>query len=253
MRTKICIHLIFISFFIKLADAQQNPEMITKPKEFNLSVFAGFSSMGPQNDMESNMKSSGLGQTSPSGWFSDAKHHPFTSNHPITAVEATYYFSREMGVSLNGGIANNIEVFGYQNIGIGNHMFLKSKIWLVSLNYSYRFKDNRNSFFIGPSYFIHQVKQSNAGQNQSQNKNIKLGANIGYSLQILQKEQWFIALKASYNWAPKSQTGSFTTEHQLGIATSTPETYTSVFKSTKVSLACLNFGICVGLRIATEK
>lgn len=257
MSARIFIPVMFIFFLVQLADAQQtadnNSDQKHNSKEFNLSVFVGFSFMGPHNDMESNMSASGLGQTSPAGWFGDAKAHPFTRKYPIADIEATYYFSRNMGISLNGGIANNIEVFGYENIGIGNYMILKSEIGSVSVNYSYRFRDNRNSFFIGPSYFSHQVKEDNGSQNPPQNKNIKLGANIGYSLQIVQKKHWFMAFRATYMWAPKSEIGPFVAEHQLGLANPTPETYTSVFKPTKVSLACLNVGLCIGLRIAKEE
>lgn len=250
MRARIFIFVTAIFFLVKLAYAQQNSDVITKSGEFNLTVSAGFSLMGPQNDMESNMSASDLGQTSPAGWFGGAKAHPFTQREPIFDLEATYYFTKRAGISLNGGIDDNIEVFGYQDIGIGNSIILKSELWSVSLNYAYRFKDNRNSFFIGPSYFIYTVKEDNGSPNPAQNKNVKLGANIGYSFQIIQKKHWVMALKANYNWAPKSEIGPFVTEHQLGIATPNPVTYTSVFKPTKVSLACLNFGLCIGLKMA---
>lgn len=253
MRARIFIPVIFILFLDQLAGAQQTsgdrPVRIDKSGEFNLCLFAGFSFLGPHNDMETNMSASDLGQISPAGWFGDAKAHPFTRKYPIAHIEATYYFSGKMGVSVNGGIANNIEVFGYQDIGIGNYMILKSEIWSVSINYTYRFRDNRNSFFIGPTYFIHHVKKDTGSENPPQNKNTKLGANIGYSLQIVQKKHWFMAVRATYMWAPKSEIGPFVAEHQLGLANPTPETYTSVFKPTKVSLACLNFGLCIGLKM----
>lgn len=249
--------LIFLSvFLVRVVIAQPGSDAGTRisnnSKEFNLSFYAGGSFLGARNDMESNMSASGLGQTSPAGWFGGAKTHPFTRSYPIANIEATYYFTGATGISLNGGIINNIEVLGYQDIGIGNYMILKSEIWSVSLDYSYRFKDNRNSFFIGPSYIVHHVKHDNGSPNAPQNKNIKLGANIGYSIQVVQKKHWFMAFKAIYNWAPKSEIGPFVAEHQLGIGTSSPETYTSVFNRTKVSLACLNIGLCIGLRIAAE-
>lgn len=253
MRARLFIPVIIFLFLVQLADAQQSSEMIAKSGEFNLSVSAGFSFLGPESDMESNMSSSGLGQTLPAGWFGDAKAHPFTRKYPIADIEATYYFTRDMGISLNGGIVNNIEVFGYQDIGIGNFMILKSEIRSVSINYTYRFRDNRNSFFIGPTYFIHRVKKDTGSENPPQNKNTKLGANIGYSLQIVQKKHWFMVFRATYMWAPKSGIGPFVAEHQLGFATPNPETYTSVFKPTKVSLACLNVGLCIGWRRAGEK
>jgi len=256
MRAKFFFLISLSIFLVKLVIAQSisdtGPRTSNNLKEFNFSFFTGVSFLGSKDDMESNMSASGLGQTSPAGWFGDAKAHPFTRSYPIAEIEATYYFTKTMGISLNGGIENNIEVLGYQDIGIGNYLILKSEIWSVSLNYSYRFKDNRNSFFIGPSYIVHNVKNDNGSQNSPQNKNTKLGANIGYSHQILQKKHWFMALKANYCWAPKSEIGPFVAEHQLGIATSNPETYNSVFNPTKVSIACLNFGLCIGLRIAAE-
>jgi hypothetical protein len=249
--------LIFLSIFLaKLVIAQSisntDSRSSNNSNEFNFSFFAGGSVLGSKADIESNMSTSGLGQTSPAGWFGDEKAHPFTRSYPIADIEATYYFTKRMGISLNSGIKNNIEVLGYQDIGIGNFMILKNEIWSVSLNYSYRFKNTKNCFFIGPSYFIHSVKEDNGSQSPPQNKNTKFGANIGYSHQILQKKHWFMALKANYCWAPKSEIGPFVTEHQLGIATSNPETYTSVFNPTKVSITCLNFGLCIGLRTAKE-
>jgi len=256
MRFKTFISVILMMVWANHTNAQQTSDKSSdhknNSKEFNLSVSAGFSFFGPQNDMESNMVASGLDDTSEAGWFGGAKDHPFTRIYPIADIEATYYFTKKMGFALNGGITNNIQVIGYQNIGIGNYLILKSEIWAISLKYSYRFKDNRNSFSFGPSYFIHNVKEDNGSQYPHQNKNAKLGANIGYSHQILQKKHWFMALKANYCWAPKSKIGPFVAEHQLGIATPNPQTYTSVFTPTKVSLACLNVGLCIGLRMAGE-
>lgn len=256
MRTKI-FFLIYLSVFLgKLVIAQSvsdtEPRIINNTKEFNFSIFTGFSFLGPKNDMESNMSDSGLGQTRPAGWLGDAKYHPFTRSYPIANIEAIYYFTGTAGISVNSGISNNIEVVGYQDIGIGNYLFLKSEIWSVSLNYTYRSMDKRHNIFIGPSYFIHRVKDTSAGSKSPDNKNMKFGAYIGYSLQIIQKRNWFMAFRANYQWAPKSEIGPFIAEHQLGIATSNPETYTSIFTPAKVSLTGLNVGLCIGLRMAAE-
>jgi len=252
MTSKIFIHALFIIFLVNHANAQEmfdNRSGISdKSNEFNISVFTGFSFLGAKNDIESNMSSSGLDDKNPAGWFGSSKAHPFTYKSPTFDIEATYYLSKKRGISLNIGVGDNIEVHGYENVGIGNFMFLKSELRSISLSYVYRSNNEKHNMFFGPSYFTHKVKDTSAGINSPNNKNEKLGFYLGYTLQVLRKKHWFIALKTNFRWAPKSEIGPFVAQHQLGIATENPEDYISEFSPTKVNLACLNVGVSIGFK-----
>jgi len=207
-----------------------------KPDKFNLSFFTGLSFMGPKDDMEAGMKSSGLDYTSPAGWFGGAKDNPFTERYPIFDVEAAYYFTATNGFSINGGLINNIEVDGYQPNGIfGNYVILKSELWQFAFCYTFRIEDLKNNFFIGPTYIIHVVKDNSSVSTPSPTKNRKLGIYLGYSYQVMQKKHWFLALKGSFKLAPESEIGPY-----------------GVYKKTKVNLAILNFGLSIGMRTASK-
>ncbi len=253
---RIFIYMLFIIFLFQQINAQKTSDnslgTTSNSREFQLSVFTGSSFLGPKSDIESNMTSSGFGDRS-SRWLGlGGKNYPYTEKHPIFDIEASYYLAQKSGISLNFGLISNIEVKGYdREVGIGNRLFLKSQIWTVSLNYVYRSKNRRHSIFIGPSLFIHSVKDLSISRYQKspKNSNLKLGAYLGYSLQILQKKHWFLALKTNYRWAPKSQIGPFVAIHKLGLATANPTIHSSEFYRTTVNLSCLNVGLHVGVRI----
>jgi len=247
---RIFIHVLFIVFLVKQVSAQKTSDNSSDTKsnyrEFNLSVFTGWSLGGPKNDIESNMSSSGLGHRTGPGWFGPGRTHPYTRKQPIFDIEASYYLAENKGVSLNFGLINNIEVWGYGKYGF---MILKSEIRTISLNYVYRSKNRKHNFFVGPTYFIHSLKEVKGGKKSSLDNYGMPGVYIGYSLQMIQKKHWFLALKINYRWAPKSEIGPFVDEQKFGIFTSNPTIVTSEFSRTKVNVSCLNVGFQIGVRI----
>lgn len=240
MNLKIIASAIFIVALAKQLNAQQTsaviPDKRIKPGNFNLSFYTGISFLGPQSDMEANMLSSGYGDTSEAGWFGGAKDHPFTERYPNFDIEASYYYTATNGISVNGGLISNIEVDGFQaKEGLGNYLILKSELWQFSLCYSFRTRDAKQNFFIGPAYFIHVVKDNSSVSTPDPIKNKKVGIYMGYSYHIIQKKHWSLALKGSFKWAPDSEIGPY-----------------GVYKKTKVNLATLNFGLSIGLRTARK-
>lgn len=256
MKFKTTIYVLPILLFATQATAQKltSPDSINRlpSREFHISILTGFSFLGPGNDMESSMASSGLDDTNPGGWFGDSRAHPYTSKYPIVDVEATYYVWKNAGISLNSGLSNNIEVFGYEAVGIGNFMFLKSELWTVALNYAYSSKDKMHTLFAGPCLFIHHVEDLSAGIKSPDNLNKKPGLYLGYSLRILQKKHWLVNIKANYRAASASEIGPFVAHHDLGIGTPNPDTYTSEFSHTKVNISSMNIGLSLGLRFRKE-
>ncbi len=251
MKFKNFLPVLFIIFFVKHTTAQEiaPADSTTRPaREFTLSVFTGLSLLGPKSDMESTMAASGLGDTSPGGWFGGPKAHPFTDKYPIVDIEATYYVSKNSGLSLNTALIDNIEVFGYEDIGTGNFLFLKSETWSIALNYVYASKDKTHALFIGPAFFIHHVEDVSAGTKSPENLNKKLGFYAGYSLRLLQKKHWLLRFKTTYRAIPGSEIGPFIAQHELGIFTPDPEVYTSEFSPAKVNVSSINIGLSVGLR-----
>lgn len=215
--------------------------------EFNLSTSVGFSLSGPLNNIKSTMISSGFDDTSQSFLGNKLIKHPHSRRYFIYDIEGTYYFKEQMGISINVGRADKVEVDGYKGSDpypqlIGSYMFLESEIKSLSLNYAFRSKNKLHSVFIGPSYIIHHMKNTGrVGFDSPENDNRKVGAYIGYSFQIVRWDFWTIALKANYRWAPKSQIGPF-------IASDNSE-----FPATKVNISCLNVGFGVMFRIQNEE
>lgn len=241
--------LSFVLFFIFLsgqANAQRTSGsrsgLAASSREFNISVSGGYSFLGPQNDIEAQMSASGLDDTSP-GFFGSPQDHPHTNKGPAFDIEGVYFFSRNSGVALNIGLADYIEVKGYEeptpNL-IGNFIFLRSRIWPVSPLYVYRSGNNRHNLAIGPSLFIHNVKDTRSGANSPGENNLIPGFHAGYSFKIILKRRWFILFKSNFRWAPDSEIGPFVNEGLFGVST---------FQPAKVNMACLNVGLAVGFRV----
>ena len=220
-----------------------------KINEFNFSLYTGYSLFGPQSGIESNMSSSGLDDLTQGGWFGDPSEHPFTNKFPTLDIEASYFYYKRSGVSLNIGLGDFIEVHGYEDIGIGNFMFLKSIVYSISLSHVYRTENEKHNIFLGPALLVHKVKDTSAGMTSPASQKLKPGVYIGYEYQFLQKKYWFITFKSNLRLAPQSEIGPLIAQHQLGIATDNPETFASEFSSTKVNLICLNLGISAGFKI----
>ncbi|WP_375727432.1 hypothetical protein [Saccharicrinis sp. FJH62] len=215
--------------------------------KFNISLFVGGSMLGAKSSLVSEMIASGFDDTSPGGWFGGPTKHPNTTKVPVFDLEAAYFFSEKGGITINGGMADNVEVNGWEDIGIGNYLFLKSELWSLSVCYTYRTINQLHHFYAGPSYFKHDVKETSVTDNPEYSYN-KFGGYLAYSYHMLNKEKWFLALKIKFSWTPGSIVGPYIKEHRTGIATSTPETHTSVFPETKINLTVINLGLSIGLQ-----
>jgi len=230
----------------------------SKERKWSLSLFTGFSALGPARDIKDQMILSGLGDDIPSydGWFGQvpAKKYPKVNAGLVWNLEAGYTLSKKTGLQLTVGNTYHSAVEGYDNIGNGNHLRIKSNIWSAAFNYVWRIRNGKDDVTIGPVFASYKAKADDhtdyaidSGTSSSTSA-FKAGFNIGYSFSLVQKKSWFLALKANYTWLPETEIGPFTQEHQLGILLEHPETYTSTFDKTTVSLSSLNFGISTGWR-----
>ncbi|GGG15196.1 hypothetical protein GCM10011323_19500 [Pontibacter amylolyticus] len=128
-------------------------------KRLYLSVTGGVGLMGPQSDIENQMRASGLGDTQTGGWFSSGStEHPKSSKIPTLSLAANYWLQGRQGIALETGLVDYIEVNGYDDIGIGNYMFLRSAIWSASLNYMLGSQNRKRYLSIGPALLLHHIK-----------------------------------------------------------------------------------------------
>jgi len=246
----ICFLLIFSLSHTTSQNLSDSTSSKLQASKFHFSFFSGFSIFGPKKDIESNMLASGYGDQSSANLFGNGEDHPNTDRFPIFDFEASLFLNRNRGISLNTGLANNIEVQGYDDKGIGNYLFLKSEIWSISLNYLFQSKNNKHNFSFGPSYIIHSVESKSS--NPFSDKNKKLGIYAGYSYSLVQKKHFILNFKTNFRWATHSEIGPYITEYQMGLINPVPETITSIFKETKVSLAIINIGIAIGFKIGKQ-
>ena len=115
----------------------------------------------------------------------------------------------------------------------------------MAINFLYCTQNKRHYFFVGPAYFFQTVNVYFYSDKYYDNTYHKPGFYLGYSYQIIQKKRWFLMLKTNYRWAPKVEIGPY--DYQFA-----PETQLLHFPSTKVSLACLNIGVSVGIRFGKK-
>jgi hypothetical protein len=242
MKTKIIVA--FLLCFQPDSHSQNNISNDTvkqkKAKELNLSFLNGISIAGVKNDLESQMVASGLDQTSDQFFGYGPINHPKTTQLPIFDIEALYHLTKYNGVSINIGLADNVEVTGY-NMG---YITLKSEIWSVSANYVLNSENKRFNFFFGPSCIIHILKQKEADRISNVDKNVKPGFYIGSSIHIVQQKHWFLAFKTNYRWAQSSVIGPYSTGDGTNFYTK--------FDQTKIDLSCVDIGISVGIRFGNE-
>lgn len=222
-------------------------------KRLYLSVTSGIGLMGPQADIEDQMRASGLGDTRTGGTFggffkSTSTEHPNSSKIPTINFTGNYWLKSRQGMSLEAGLVDFIEVNGYDNIGIGNYIFLRSATWLTSLNYMLGSQNRKGFVSVGPAIILHHVKDTAAGSKTDAETNWLVGFNASYTIHLLDKPTWYIALKANGRIAPKSEIGPFVAEHQTGIILPEPEKHRSEFSQTKVRLSGFNIGLTFGMK-----
>ncbi|MFD3002739.1 hypothetical protein ACFS7Z_20375 [Pontibacter toksunensis] len=256
MPIKVAILLLLFSFLSQEARPQENmgKEVQQESGEFNLSMTLGIGLFGPKEDIEDQMKASGFGDTRGPGWFSDeATQYPKAYNILIANIGATYYFKRTRGVSLVVGLTDNVQVDGYDEIGIGNRLHLKSEIWVASLNYVFRSSDKKHQLNIGPALFLHRVRDNAERPTSQKNNNVKPGLYAGYTLHVIHKEDWYLALNLNGRWATESAIGPFIIVHETGILLPEPEVQRSEFQPTKVQLTGLSLGLALGFRMGNGR
>ncbi|PKV75205.1 hypothetical protein [Pontibacter ramchanderi] len=219
-------------------------------KRLYLSATGGVGLMGPQSNMEDQMRASGLGDTQSGGWFSSGNTaHPNSSKIPTLHLTGNYWLKGRQGTSLEIGLVDYIEVNGYDNIGIGNYISLRSAIWSASLNYMLGSKNRNGYLSVGPALLLHHVKDDASSNSTDAQTKWLAGFNASYTLHLIDKSSWFMAFKVNGRIAPKSETGPFVAEHQLGIGLPEPENYRSEFRQTKVQISGFNVGLTAGLKL----
>jgi hypothetical protein len=241
----LCILICLAAFGLQAQELDEN-----QVKRLYLSVTGGLGFMGPQSDIEDQMRASGLGDTQTGGFFSSGStEHPNSSKIPTIGFTANYWMKGRQGVSLEAGLVDYIEVNGYDDIGIGNYIFLRSAIWSTSLNYMLGSQNRKRYLSVGPALMLHHIKDDAAGSMTDAQTNWLVGFNASYTAHLIDKPHWFIALKANGRIAPKSEIGPFVAEHQTGIINPQPDNQRSEFGQTKVQISGFNIGLTAGLKL----
>ncbi|MHA6247196.1 hypothetical protein ACXYMU_04610 [Pontibacter sp. CAU 1760] len=235
---------------VKAQDTRKtNTERQGTPAKFYLSLSGGIGLAGPKTEIENQMKASGFNDQS-SNWFSgDEKQYPESYRLPIAKLGAAYFFQRGHGIKASAGLADHLEVRGYDDVGIGNYLTLRSALWELALNYVLRSTNERHYLSIGPALFLHAVEDKSASPAQGKNRNTKVGVAGGYTLHLINKRSWFLAYQANARWAPESEVGPFIAEHETGIVLPEPEVHSSEFRSVKVKLSGFDMGLAFGIKM----
>jgi hypothetical protein len=211
---------------------------------FFFSVASGASFGSAKSDLMDGMKDSNLDAYLKSWLFTNAIKYPKSRGYPAYEIELGYYLKQKHWISAAYGINNNVEVSGYQNIGLGNSLTVRSKSSFVSVNYHFHPGEEYPVMFAGPVLMFHSFENSASSELQ---KNTVPGFNVGLSIRIIDKEVWFLALNSVYRWATQQTAGPFSSSHMAVIILEEPEVYTSTFKETKTSISAfvllLTFGV----------
>jgi hypothetical protein len=225
-----------------------------KEKKWSLSFFAGYSLLGPGDDIKNGMEDSGFADTKPSHEGTSGPvgpvAYPIGKNGLIWNVEANYAFAKKSGIRLTVGKGNHTSTEGWDNIGAGNQLHINSDLWTASFNYVWRVSKEIGDFNVGPVIARFDVNAGDANSNRSNtstSSKITGGFNLGYTVPLVQKESWFLSFKANYTWLPDTEIGPYTQQHELALADKTI-LYTSTYNKTNVQLSTIHFGLTVGCR-----
>ncbi|MBD0288430.1 MAG: hypothetical protein ICV79_23830, partial [Flavisolibacter sp.] len=149
-----CILLLFLS--IALISYSQ--------RAVTFSVKPAYSFTRVIKEIKENMIESGFDDTSPPGWFSDKSiAHPKTFRLGVGFLaELELLTQKRLSYSIAGGLSDWGEVDGYDNIGIGNYLFLKYSTWIITPGLTYHYASHRATF--GPAIAFFKYKDMGAEQ-----------------------------------------------------------------------------------------
>ena len=236
MKRQIIIAVCFLTLSSAYAQSGKNSSN-NRGGKVHVALSIGPSFFGPAKNIEDAMRANGYDHTSPADWFGGPIDHPKTNIFPYLSMQCTYFSKPNTGLTVSYGLVNNVEVIGYNPSGFfGNYIFLRSKIHLVSLAYTYQ-SDKYHVVSIGPAILIHAAKDEDA-RNQSTKNNIKPAVQLGYSLKFYNGKTCFVALDTHCSLSPKSEIGPF------GRGENAP-----TLPQMKVNTASLYIGLALGLKL----
>jgi hypothetical protein len=210
MKKTTLIYLLGLCFVTMNSGAQIDRNSIRSGhlKELNISFFVGLSAIGTKSDIEHLLTKSNWDQTMPKSCFLffclDAKTHPYTNKLVVFDFEGTYFFTEQIGASLNIGVSDNIESTGY-NSSAGT-LHISSKIWSLSANFVFRPKGKRHAFILGPTLLGHSVSSERISPQSNQ---LRPGIFIGWSVNLIQKPNFSLPFKMVYRWSSQYEIGPF--------------------------------------------
>lgn len=95
-----------------------------KEKKWSFSIFAGFSLLGPGNDLTHGMKDSGFGDPA----RGKPIQYPISKTGIVWNVEAMYNLSKVSGLQLTIGKTLHSSVEGLDRIGLGNYLRIRNDL-----------------------------------------------------------------------------------------------------------------------------
>lgn len=208
--------------------------------------------MGPAADIKSQFVESGFDDRS--SLAGDTQDEPVTKQSPsahtglVWNIEAQYLLSPKSAFGMTLGTINQNTITGYDAIGNGNSLQLRSTTYAGSIKYIYRLRQGRDDLSVGPVIARMSIKDDASQQGGIDRSPFKAGFNVGYSFSVLQKKSWFIALRTNYTWLPTTEIGPYTKEHKTAISQDIPNVYSSVFEQTDVRLSSVYIGVSAGWR-----
>jgi hypothetical protein len=223
-----------------------------KEKKWSLSFFAGFSLLGPTADIKNQFEESSFADPKP--LIDGILPHILTQAHPrsyaglIWNIEAQYLLTPKSALGITIGTINHNTTTGYDSIGSGNSLKLRTTTYSTSIRYSFRLRQGKDDLSFGPVLARLRTQNDASGNESVHYSPYKAGFSAGYSFSILQKESWFISLKANYTWLPTAEIGPYTKEHKPAINQEIPKVYRSVFEQTDVRLSSFYIGVSTGWR-----
>jgi hypothetical protein len=227
-------------------------------KKWSISLFTGFSALGPGKDIQRQMEHVGFADTRPSytGWFGfvPAQKYPIVRKGIAWNAGILYAITKRNAVQFAAGRAHGSISEGYDRAS-GNYSQIRSDLWTAAVNYVWRTGKGNDGVRIGPVLGVYKLRGaiqtgSNVYSNASvfSTSTVKPGIALGYSYSFVQKKSWFLALNVSYTWMAEADTGPFTLHHNSRSNAGEPVLHTSEWKQTHIRLETIHAGLTTGLR-----